>query len=205
MSEMTINDLRVLYSGTPQGAHLDFVLAQNHPARVTALQKSVDFACNYLEQDKHKNQKLDEDQLSLQICAMLRMAGFQVAHDRDLGGHPDVVVEGKDLFLWLAEAKKHSSYEWLNKGFNQLSARYSTGVHGQDHGEILVYCYVKDAKAMLAKWRDELKGKNPKVTTEDSPCGNPLLFCSKHKHGSSGMDFHVRHKAIALYWDPKDK
>ena len=109
------------------------------------------------------------------------------------------------MFLWLAEAKKHSSYSWLDKGFQQLATRYSTGVKGQDHGEVLVYCYNSDAKAMLGNWRKELEERNPEVKAEDSPCGNPLLFCSKHKHSSSGLDFYVRHKAIALHWDPKDK
>ena len=55
------------------------------------------------------------------------------------------------------------------------------------------------------EWRKELKARNSGVATANSPCGNPLLFCSTHQHDASGLDFHVRHKAIALYWDPEDK
>jgi len=202
--ELTVAQLRIQFEGTAQGAAFDYVLAQDHEARVQAVQKGVDFACNELEQHKHKKQGLGEDAITLEICSMLKMAGFQAAHDDDVGGHCDIVIKGKELFLWLAEAKKHSDYAWLDKGFKQLSTRYSTGVKGQDHGDVLVYCYSQDANAMLKKWRDELVARNADVKTKDATCGNPLLFCSTHRHEASGLDFHVRHKAVALYWAPKD-
>jgi hypothetical protein len=206
----TISNLREANAGTPLGATLEYVLAQDHSARLAALQSAVDFACNLLEQHKHKKQGekkkgLSEDEITLQICEMLQMAGFQAAHDTDIGGHCDIVVKGKNHFLWLAEAKKHDSYDWLGKGFDQLSRRYSTGTMGQDHGEVLVYCYTKDAKAMLIKWREELQARHANLQTADCSTGNALVFHSTHKHLSSGLDFHVRHKAIALHWDPKDK
>ncbi|MFN3233404.1 MAG: hypothetical protein ACE363_14770 [Alphaproteobacteria bacterium] len=202
--EQTVADLRLEFDGTPFGATLEFAVAQDNDARLAAVQKAVDFACNLLEKHKHEKQGLSEDQISLQICEMLIMAGFPAAHDKDVGGHCDLSIEGKDLFLWLAEAKKHSAYGWLDKGFQQLSTRYSTGVKGQDHGDVLIYCYVTDAAAMLEKWRKELQARNPEVTTQETDCGNQLVFCSTHKHVSSGLDFNVRHKAIALHWDPQD-
>ena len=206
---LTISELRKLFEGTPFGAGLEYALAQDHVARVAAIQSAVDFACNQLEQHKHKKQGakgagLSEDELTLQICEMLVMAGFQAEHDADTGGHCDVVIKGKDLFLWLAEAKKHDSYSWLEKGFQQLSTRYSTGVAGQDNAEVLIFCYVSDAKKMLESWRAKLEEKNPDVQTMMCPSGNPHLFYSVHKHVASGMDFRVRHKAIALYWRPQD-
>lgn len=204
-AETTVACLRNQFNGNPMGAALDYVLAQDHSARVKAVQKLVDFACNELEKNKNKKQGLGEDAITLEVCSMLIIAGFQAAHDEHVGGHCDIVVRGKELFLWLAEAKEHSDYTWLDKGFQQLSTRYSTGVKGQDHGEILIYCYNQDAKALLGKWREELKARNVGVTTKDATCGNPLLFSSKHKHAASGLDFHIRHKAVALYWDPKDK
>lgn len=200
----TVADLRLLFDGTAQGAALEFTLAQNHDARVNAIQAAIDFSCNLLETHKDKKQGLGEDEITLQICEMLTSAGFQATHDEYVAGHCDIVVKGKELFLWLAEAKKHGDYGWLDKGFQQLSTRYSTGVCGQDHGEILVYCYIQDANAVLAKWRKELEARNQGVKTEASPCGNPLFFFSKQKHASSGLDFYVRHKAISLYWNPQD-
>ena len=204
-SELTISDIRNLTTGTAQGAAFDYLLAQDHDARVEAVQKAVDFACNELEQYKHKKQGFAEDNITLEICSMLKMAGFQAAHDEDVGGHCDIVIKGKDSFLWLAEAKKHSDYAWLDKGFQQLSTRYSTGKKGQDHGEILVYCYSRNAAAILKKWRYELVTRNTDVKTTDASPEDPLLFFSTHQHSASGLDFHVRHKAVALYWAPKDK
>jgi hypothetical protein len=200
----TLAILRSRVEGKPTAVSLEYLLAQTHEARLQAVQKGVDLACNELEQNKHEKQGYGEDALTLEVCSMLKMLGFQAAHDDDVGGHCDIVIKGDESFLWLAEAKKHSDYAWLDKGFQQLSTRYSTGVKGQDHGEVLIYCFNQNAKALLRKWREELVARNASVTTEESTCGNPLLFCSIHQHAASGLDFHVRHKAVALYHDPKD-
>lgn len=204
-AEWTLADLRKQFDGSARGAALDYFLAPDHDTRVAAIQRFVDFACNELEVHKNAKQGLEEDAITLELCSMLKIAGFQATHNESVGGHCDIVVRGDDLFLWLAEAKKHSDYAWLDKGFQQLATRYSTGVKGQDQGEVLVYCFNQDAKAMLTKWRKELEARNPGVKTSDAACKNPLLFCSTHQHSSSGSDFHVRHKAVALFWDPKDK
>ncbi len=203
--EPTLAEVRAKFDGTAHGAATDFFLAQNHDARVKAVQKGVDFACAELEKRSSKKQGLGEDAITLDICSMLSMAGFQASHDKYNNGHCDIVVDGKDTFVWLAEAKEHSNYNWLDKGFQQLATRYSTGTIGQNHADVLVYCYNADAKAMLDKWRKELVKRNINVEAEESSCGNPLLFCSKNKHTKSGLDFHVRHKVIVLHWDPKDR
>lgn len=204
--EESLAFLRARVAGSPMEARIDFVFAQNHEARVNALQRSVDFACNWLVEHRNKMQKDDnEDLLTIQICGQLHGSGYQVEHDASIGGHCDVVVRGDCGFLWLAEAKKHSGYAWLDKGFRQLSTRYSSGLFGQDHGEVFIYCFVKDAKTMLEKWKCELVARNPEVTVSEDKGGNPLIFHSTHKHENTGSDFYVRHKVLALYWDPKDK
>lgn len=202
-AELSVSDLRKMFAGKPLGTALEYALAPTHAARLVAVRKAIDFACNQLEKHKHKKQGFGEDAITLEICEMLNSAGFDAAHDKDNGGHCDIVVEGNDQFLWLAEAKEHSSYEWLSQGFKQLSERYSTGAVGQDNGEILVYCYTTNAKAMLDKWRERLAGDNPDVEIMDFSCGNPLMFQSTHKHHATGLDFHIRHKAVALHWNPK--
>ncbi len=200
----TIEQLRAQFDGTPAAASIDYWLAETHPQRVTAVNKGIDYACNLLEQSKNKKQGLGEDQITVDICNMLTTAGFDASHDANVGGHCDIVIKGKDLFLWLAEAKEHDAYEWLNKGFKQLSRRYSTGVLGQDHGAVIIYCYVADAASMLEKWRTKLLEKNADVKAEKSTDGNPLHFFSQHKHRSSGLPFHVRHKAVSMHWKPTD-
>ncbi|KIR15515.1 hypothetical protein PFLU4_36030 [Pseudomonas fluorescens] len=201
----TLAILRIQVAGTPMETGIDFVLAQNHEARVNAIQRSVDFACNKLIKHRNKKKEDDEDGLTVQVCDMLTHSGIEAIHNASVGGHCDVVIKGKSDFLWLAEAKKHSDYAWLNKGFNQLSTRYSTGNPGQDHGDILIYCFVQDAKAMLEKWKDELVNRNANVIISEDGIVNSLTFQSKHKHECSGLDFYVRHKVVSLYWDPKDK
>ncbi|WP_377186596.1 hypothetical protein [Ruegeria meonggei] len=197
--------LRTTVAGTELEAGIDFVLAQNHESRVRAVQKSVDFACNKLVKHRDKKQKDDENALTVQVSDMLSSSGIKASHDPSIGGHCDIVVEGKEDFLWMAEAKKHDKYAWLDKGFKQLSTRYSTGNPGQDHGEVLIYCFAQDAKAMLTKWRDELADRNPDVTTCEGESQNPLTFASTHKHECSGLDFFIRHKVVSLFWSPKDK
>lgn len=201
-SDMTVNDLQLLYKGQVAAASIDMVLAQTHEARVKAVQSAIDMCCNELEKNKSMKQGLSEDQLTLEICGMLKAAGFQASHDKYTNGHCDIVVDGTNGFLWLAESKKHNAYDWLARGFAQLSERYSTGVHGQDCADILIYCFVKDAKSMLTEWRNRLQELQPTLTTSDSSCGNPLIFCSTHQHSASGLDFHIRHKAVCLHWSP---
>lgn len=197
--------LKAPFLGTAQEAGIDFVYAQDHDGRVKAVRKLVDFACSELVKHRDKKQDDDEDGLTVQVCSMLKIGGVKAVHNASVGGHCDIVVEERDDFLWLAEAKIHSSYSWLGKGFQQLSTRYSTGNYGQDHGDVLIYCFVQDAKAMLSKWRDELVIRNPDVSISDGEDENPLSFASSHKHECSGLDFCVRHKAVSLYWNPKDK
>src|SRR5262245_25586916 len=116
-SETSIAELRFLAGGTPFGAALDYLLAQDHDARIHAVQKGVEFAGNQHEQNKNRKQRLGQDASPLEVCSMLRIAGFQAVHDDQVGGHCDIVIRGKDLFLWLAEAKEHSDYAWLDQGF----------------------------------------------------------------------------------------
>jgi hypothetical protein len=200
-----LSKLKLLVAGTEMETGIDFILAQTHDARVSAIRRSVDFACNKLVKHREKKQGDDEDGLTVQVCDMLTSSGIKATHNASVGGHCDIVIEQKDDFLWLAEAKKHSDYAWLDKGFQQLSTRYSTGNPGQDHGEVLIYCYTKNAKKMLGKWEEELKSRNPYVNTNPCSSTDPLSFHSSHKHDTSGLDFHVRHKVVSLYWEPKDR
>ncbi|WP_108860240.1 hypothetical protein [Ruegeria sp. Alg231-54] len=199
--------LRAKVAGTEMESGIDFLMAQDHDARLRSVRKCVDFACNKLVKHREKKQKKDEDEdsLTIQVCDMLTHSGIKATHNASVGGHCDIVVEERDDFLWLAEAKIHSKYSWLDKGFQQLSTRYSTGNPGQDNGDVLIYCFVKDAVEKLSKWRKALEDKNPNVTTSEGEVGNPLTFESTHKHECSGLNFHVRHKVVSLYWRPKDK
>lgn len=203
--DITVDTLLLLQSGTALEAANKYTLAQSHEARLEAVRTALDHACNELEVNKHLKQNLSEDQLTIEICQYLNGLGFQPRHDEQVGGHCDIVIRGKDLFVWLAEAKWHTSYAWLDKGFKQLSTRYSTGVLGQDQGEVVIYCKNRDAKAMLTRWREELGDRNEGIETFDDPGGNELAFWSEHQHEASGLQFRVRHKVVSLHHEPADK
>lgn len=205
IEEVTVSALLLLQRGTALEAANKYTLAQSHEAKLEAVRAALDHACNELEINKHLKQNLNEDQLTIEICQYLSGLGFQPRHDEQIGGHCDIVIRGRDLFLWLAEAKWHDGYAWLDKGFKQLSTRYSTGVHGQDQGEILIYCKNRNAKAMLQHWRTELTARNKDVKAFDDPDGNQLAFWSEHQHDASGLQFRVRHKVLALHHQPADK
>lgn len=199
-----VSTLLRMQEGTALEAANRYMLAQSHSARLEAVRTVLDHACNELEVNKHLKKGLSEDQLTIEICQFMNGLGFQPRHDEQVGGHCDIVIRGKDLFLWLAEAKWHSIYEWLDKGFRQLSTRYSTGVSGQDQGEVVIYCKNQNAKAMLEHWRKELTARNDGVETSDDPAGNLLVFWSAHQHEASGLPFTVRHKIVSLYHNPTD-
>ena len=186
-SEITVEELLKLQSGTALEAAVKYTLAQSHGARAEAVRKALDFACNELEVNKHLKQDLSEDQLTIEVCQFMNGLGFQPRHDEQVGGHCDIVVRGKDMFIWLAEAKWHDAYAWLDKGFKQLSDRYSTGVDGQDQGEVVIYCKNSDAASMLDRWRKELLDRNEGVTTSDDANGARLVFWSEHLHSASGL------------------
>lgn len=204
LNNRSVADVRKEVSGTRVEVALMLLMAQNHQDMLKAVQRGVDYACSELKQQKQSKQKHSEDQLNIDITSMLRMAGFQATHETMVGGHTDICVSGKNDFLWIAEGKKHNAYDWLDKGFQQLSTRYSTGEPGQDNGEVLIYCFVSDATTRLNIWRQRLIEKNSHVTAVDSPCGSPLKFCSSHEHASSGQPFYVRHNIVSLYWNPQD-
>jgi len=130
--------------------------------------------------------------------------GFQASHDTDVGGHCDVVVSGRENFLWLGEAKTHKDYDWLYKGFQQLCTRYSTGLPGQDYGGMLIYCYGQNVLEVMRRWRTRLSGERPDLRIEECK-GNPLNFRSIHLHDVSGLPYTVRHVPILLYFKPEDK
>jgi len=197
-----ISDL-VVEDGTPLACQIRYRTATTHAERADALRDLVDYCCGELEQYRHLKQKDSEDALTVQIVSILKGQGVDAEHDPQHGGHCDILVKAAHGFIWIAEAKLHSSYTWLDDGFKQLTTRYSTGVPGQDQGEVLIYCKAANSKEKLDKWREELVSRNTEVVVFDDPRGNPLVFHSTHKHENSGLDYGVRHKIVSLYFDPK--
>lgn len=142
LMDFTLASILQMERGTARGVAMQFSYARNHEEREISIRRLIDFSCNEMEKNKHLKKEDDksEDQLTIEIVSQLKMLGIDASHDKQQGGHCDILVEGSEGFVWIAEAKKHKDYLWIEKGFRQISTRYSTGVYGQDAGDIIVYC-----------------------------------------------------------------
>lgn len=146
-------------------------------------------------------QKQNEDQITYHIISQFRPYGISAKHDTQIGGHVDISIEYDD-YMWLAEAKKHSSYDKLYKGWNQLTTRYSTGISGEDNGAFLIYNFNKDALSVTNEWKSFLSSKDS--TIQFSEHNIDLNFVSNHVHVRSGRSYKVIHYNIPLHFEPQD-
>jgi len=151
---------------------------------------------------KHNLQGMTEDQLTSKITDQFEELGFLVSHDKQIGGHADIVLE-YDNYLWLGEAKIHSSYPYLQKGWYQLTTRYMTGMPDENAGAILIYNFNKNAIGVTKGWREVLTDFHPEV--EQGEIEGGLHFASRTIHEGTGLPLKINHYNIPLYHDPKDK
>jgi hypothetical protein len=200
----SLEELNLIFADEPGQIRLQMTMASGHSQRAAAVERAIDFIAQDLSRTRHLRQHKSEDLLTTDVVTGLVLMGFQASHDTDIGGHCDVVVGGRDNFLWLGEAKTHKDYDWLYKGFQQLCTRYSTGLPGQDIGGMLIYCYNQNALEVMRKWRERLSSERTDLQVDDCE-GNPLNFRSTHPHDVSGLPYRVRHVPILLYFKPEDK
>ncbi|MVS97884.1 hypothetical protein [Devosia marina] len=183
--------------------HLRMILAKSHADQLSAVEAAVDWAGSEMTKNRHVKLDHSEDALSIDLVTSLKAMGFQASHDTQYGGHCDIVVEAKGQFLWIAECKIHSSYDWLLKGFAQLDTRYSTGLPGQDAGEMIIYSRNQRADQGMASWKERLKEARPDVEFHDGDA--KLMFRTTHTHELTGATFRVRHICVPLYFKPVDR
>lgn len=191
----------IIGQSTPGRIQLRMPFAASHQERRELVEEAVDWIAQEITKTCHLRQENSEDEISIDFVSMLKAMGFQAAHDTQYGGHCDIIVEAKNDFLWIAEAKIHSSYAWLEKGMAQLSTRYSTGLEGQDCGEILVYTYSPRLDKIMLEWADRLKAAVSGIQIQDVD-KDKLTFLSVHVHEKSGRPFRVRHKGVTLHFNP---
>jgi hypothetical protein len=200
----TLEDMKRIFARSPAGAiQLSYMFAASHEDRVQAVNAAIDWIV--LEHTKTAHHRVDrsEDALTNDIITELCALGFDATHDTDYGGHCDIVIRGVEGFLWMAEAKIHSSYKWLYKGLQQLRTRYSTGMPGQNDGALIIYCKGPRIDRVMASWSAHL-GKADKRATISRDNKNPLIFSSIHTHERTGLEFRVRHVPISLHHEPRD-
>jgi len=202
--QWTIEDLKLAFPDPAFQCRMAMFLAISHEERISAVERAIDHVAQNLNRTRQHRQHKNEDLLTTDIVTSLKDMGFQASHDTDVGGHCDIVIEGREDFLWLGEAKTHSSYDWLYKGFQQLSTRYSGGMPGQEAGGLIIYCYNKKVLEMMRDWQTHLIERRDDVKI--SSCAlSKLAFRSTHAHDASGLPYMIRHMPVPLYFEPQDK
>jgi hypothetical protein len=200
-----LRELQLLCAQSPPNkVRFGMIFATTHDQRVACVEEAIDWISQEHTKTRQHRQDRDEDALTIDIITDLKALGFDASHDKDYGGHGDIVIEARDNFLWIGEAKIHGAYEWLLKGFQQLDTRYSTGLPGQEHGGLIIYCKGRDVEQVMVKWIEYLQVSRPDVTI-DSIVDQPLVRRSQHTHATTGRLFKVRHVPISLYHEPQDK
>lgn len=205
MSDLySLREIFALFGQNDAGEiRLKMMLAQTHQDRLEAVEAAIDWAAAEMVKNRHVKVEHSEDALSIDLVTSLKAMGFQASHDTQYGGHCDIVVEAKSKFLWIAECKIHKDYDWLLKGFAQLDTRYSTGLDGQDAGEMIIYSRNKRADEGMATWKERLKEARTDVEFVDGT--GKLSFRTKHTHELTGTQFRIRHICIPLHFDPNDR
>lgn len=200
LSEISFRDVLVASHGN-EGLCIafDMYTATSFEGQQRVIERAVDYSCRFLQENKHLKYNLSEDQLTVDIIGQLRAMSFDADHDTQVGGHVDILVRGKNGFLWLAESKKHGAYDWLFSGLSQLRDRYSTGVAGQDTGDLIIFCTNRDALGVMNTWYEKLGESDSEIILDNAEI-DELVFRSTHKHEGSGRNVRVRHKMVVLWW-----
>ncbi|POP66556.1 hypothetical protein [Pseudomonas syringae] len=145
---------------------------------------------------------MGEDQITYFIVSHFDSYGFHSSHDKQIGGHVDITVEFEE-FLWFGEAKIHTSYLTLQKGWAQLTTRYMTGMVNEDRGAFLIYNFNKNAANVTAEWREVMIEQYPNL--ELGAVEDQLNFVCSGVHEGSGRKYIIDHYNIPLYFKPEDK
>ncbi|MBW3243172.1 hypothetical protein KUV57_10725 [Epibacterium sp. DP7N7-1] len=192
------------FNGGVLPASIRWQFAQSHDDRFKIVEEVLDDCYRRLVDGRKTNRDHSEDAMTQHVVDMMSSAGIPAEHDPEIGGHVDIVVRAHHGFLFVVEAKKHTSYNWLSDGFRQLATRYGVAQPGRDRGEILIYCRRRDGNKVLDLWRQRLLRDFGYVEVTEPDDGNGrLFFRTKHVCRSSGCHFYVRHKLVPLYHKPE--
>jgi hypothetical protein len=204
----TLKQLRDLEDLVPGLEFISRILINSYDDFIDQLYKDIDCVISSIQENPELRKNDSEDRLTIEIIQQLKRLGYDATHEEKFGGHTDLLIrrnlEGKEC-VWIAEAKKHSSYDYLWKGFQQLSTRYSTGDENQNQGGLLGYIFTRNSTKVMKNWQEHLKNK-PNINLEFSQCPRkPTAFFSTHPHDRSGLSFRVRHMPVILYFNPRDR
>jgi len=172
---------------------------------VEVLYEDLDECIRYIEEDPKIRRTDSEDRLTSELIGMLRSRGYDASHDETIGGHSDIVVRHHAQYLWVGEAKIHSSYPYLTDGFNQLTTRYLRGTPNADQGALIIYIRNADVASVVAKWNATVQAFGLAAFAQEAcPVRKELGFYHTQTHTGSGRPVRVRHIGINQHWNPAE-
>ncbi|WP_290599456.1 hypothetical protein [Anabaena sp. AL93] len=180
------------------------ILAETYDDFIKAIYKDIDRIIYLMQENPELYTDNKEDRLTVEIKNQLCCMGYAASHDSKIGGHADLVIRKKE-YIWIGEAKIHSSYDYLWEGFQQLNTRYSTGDSNQKDGGLLIYVFVQNTESVMTKWQTHLADQKLIGYTYICCPNRELCFFSTHQHDRTGKLFRVRHMPVILHFNPKDK
>ncbi|WGD29403.1 hypothetical protein AncyloWKF20_16740 [Ancylobacter sp. WKF20] len=202
--EITLRDLKLMASqSTPAQIVLDLLCADSPSKQLSCVERGIDYAVQEMIKVPQLYQGMTEDQLTNSMMNFLSGLGLNPTHDTQIGGHCDIVIQLRGGFLWIGESKIHGSYDWLLKGFNQIDTRYSTGMPGQDSGDLIIFIFQQRIDHVIEKWVEKLQSERTDVTINHCQT-DPNRRISTHLHQRTGLPFRVRHIPVSLYFSPRD-
>lgn len=190
------------------GRSIDRHFVQTYDEFVEYLHADIDDALQALEMNPELRQGDAEDRLTIDLVNFLRARSYHASHEPKVGGHVDILVQSLTHgFNWLGEAKIHSSYPIIFKGFQQLCSRYLPGTPNSNRGGLITYVFGKNCAGVISEWKAALPTFLDQPISV-SPCHSPrapLSFISTHEHSGSGLPIVVRHMGVMLHFSPQDR
>lgn len=164
-----------------------------------ALERLIDRAVRWLEDNANNLKGACENNLSLTLAGKISMPGLRVDPDRNVNGHVDITIEIEHSYphrRWLAEAKIWDGDAYHVKGMSQLLERYSTG---RDRtGYVFDYVRKPDIEGKWNGLRVYLNDNKP--LGQDGECSDhpaTWTFETRHQH-RSGRTIRVVHYGVNL-------
>lgn len=193
--------------------------ADTYSEFVSVVNDLLDRAASWLRSNANINfdSRNREDGITSQISMILRSHGLNArpTHER---GNVDICIEQRSSrnFKIIGEAKilgVHSKYnnDYLLKGMHQLCTRYDTGCKYNHFSIFLIYNFKPKNKTRMSEWLDHffdnLDEDDFILAGQCNYLGSSQedRFFTTHRHCDTEEQVFVRHLAIPLHFNPKDR
>ena len=163
-----------------------------------ALERLIDGAVRWLEDNANDLAGAKENLLSTTLAGKISMPGLRVVRERNVNGHVDITIEIEHSLpqrRWLAEAKLWGGAQYHIEGMEQLMGY----MNGRDRSGY-VFDYVQE-KNIDGKWQGLKRklqlGKPLSLTGKVDDLPGKWTFETRHRH-RSGSSIRLVHYGVNL-------